>query len=227
MKITSVLVRLMLAVSFLQRLAHQPRLQAHLRLAHLALDLGLGRERRHRVHHDHVHRAGAHQHVGDLERLLAGVRLRDQQLVDVHAELLGVGGIERVLRVDEGGGAAHLLHFRDHLQGQRGLARGLGPVDLDHPAARQAAHAEGQVQAQRPGGDHLDVLDGLGVHPHDGALAVLLFDLRQRRRQCLRLVLVHLLYLFFWLSASSAGATGKGALGQHRILYKRSCIVGG
>src|SRR5439155_4882612 len=32
-----------------QRLAHQPRLQAHLRLAHLALDLGLGGERRDRI----------------------------------------------------------------------------------------------------------------------------------------------------------------------------------
>ena len=32
-----------------QRLAHEPRLQAHVRVAHVALDLGLGRERRDRV----------------------------------------------------------------------------------------------------------------------------------------------------------------------------------
>jgi hypothetical protein len=32
-----------------------------------------------------------------------------QQVVDVHAELLGVAGVERVLRVDEGAGAALLL----------------------------------------------------------------------------------------------------------------------
>src|SRR5688500_7670353 len=63
-----------------QRLAHQARLQAHLRLAHLALDLGFGRERRHRVDDDHVDRSRTHQHVGDLERLLARVRLRDQQV---------------------------------------------------------------------------------------------------------------------------------------------------
>ena len=50
--------------------------------------------------------AGAHQHVGDLERLLAGVRLGDQQLVDVHAEVAGVRGVERVLGVDERGDAA-------------------------------------------------------------------------------------------------------------------------
>ena len=106
-----------------QGLAHQPGLQAHLRLAHLALDLGLGRERRDRVDDDDVDGTGAHQHVGDLKRLLAVVRLRDQEVVDLDAQLAGVLRIERVLGVDEGRGAAHLLHFGDHLQRERGLTR--------------------------------------------------------------------------------------------------------
>ena len=55
-------------------------------VAHLALDLGPGHERGHRVDHEHVERARADQHVGDLERLLTGVGLGDQQLVDVHAD---------------------------------------------------------------------------------------------------------------------------------------------
>jgi hypothetical protein len=54
-----------------QRLAHQPGLQADVAVAHLALDLGPGHERGHRVDDDDVERAGADQHVGDLERLLA------------------------------------------------------------------------------------------------------------------------------------------------------------
>ena len=49
---------------------------------------------------------GAHQRLGDLERLLAGVGLGDQELVDVDAELLGVDRVERVLGVDEGADAA-------------------------------------------------------------------------------------------------------------------------
>ena len=88
------------------RLRHQPRLQADVRVAHLALDLGPRDERRDRVDHDHVERARAHEHVGDLERLLAGVRLRDEQLVDVDAEPLRVRRVERVLGVDERGDAA-------------------------------------------------------------------------------------------------------------------------
>jgi hypothetical protein len=85
-----------------QRLAHQAGLQAGQLVAHLALDLGLGRQRRDRVDDDHVHRARAHQHVGDLERLLAGVGLARSAAPRVDAELLRVLRVERVLGVDEG-----------------------------------------------------------------------------------------------------------------------------
>jgi hypothetical protein len=52
-----------------------------------------GTERRHRVDHDDVESARANQHVGDLEGLLAGVRLGDQQLVGVDPEVAGVGHV--------------------------------------------------------------------------------------------------------------------------------------
>ena len=70
-----------------QRLAHEPRLQTHVRVAHVAFDFGLRHERRDRVDHDDVHRAGAHEDLADLERLLTRVGLRDQQRLDVHAQL--------------------------------------------------------------------------------------------------------------------------------------------
>ena len=47
----------------------------------------------------------------DFQRLLAGVRLGDIELVDIHAQRLGVDGIQRVLRVDEGRRAAQLLRL--------------------------------------------------------------------------------------------------------------------
>ena len=80
------MVPVSLRSAWLMRRACRP----DVRVAHLAFDLGLGRERGDRVDDDDVDRARAHQHVGDLERLLAGVGLRDQQLVDVDAELLRV-----------------------------------------------------------------------------------------------------------------------------------------
>ena len=85
--------------------------------------------------------------LGDLERLLAGVGLRDQQLVGVDAELLGVDGIERVLGVDEGGDAAQALRLGDDVQREGGLAGRLRPVDLDDAAAREAADARARRRA--------------------------------------------------------------------------------
>ena len=72
-----------------QRLAHQPRLDADEAVAHLALDLRPRHEGRDGVHDDDVHAAGADERLGDLERLLAGVRLRDEELV--HVDAAGTG----------------------------------------------------------------------------------------------------------------------------------------
>ena len=75
-------------------------------VAHLAFELGARHQRGDRIDHQHVDGAGAHQRVGDFQRLLAGVGLRDQKVVDIDAELPGIDGIERVFGVDEGADAA-------------------------------------------------------------------------------------------------------------------------
>ena len=175
-----------------QRLAHQAGLQARQGIAHFAFDFGLGCEGGHRVHHDQVHSARAHQAVHNLQRLLTGVGLADQQFRQLHPQLLGVLHVQCVLGVHKGASAAQLLHLRNHLQRQRGLARGFRAVNFNHAAAGQATHAQGNVQAQRAGGNHLDVLDRLAfTQAHDRALAELLFDLRQRCCQGLGLLGVH------------------------------------
>ena len=178
MKMTQRIGALDVAGELAQRLAHEPRLQPGQLVAHLAFDFRLGHQRRHRIDDDDVDAARTHQHVGDLQPLLAGVGLRNQQIADVDAELAGVDGIERVLGVDVGGRAAGLLHLRDHLQAQRGLAGRFRTVDLHDAAARQAADAERDVETERTGGHHRQVVGDLGfAHFHDGALAELLFDL--------------------------------------------------
>src|SRR5690606_19880554 len=56
-----------------QGLRHQAGLEAREGVAHLAFDLGLGREGGDRVDDDEVDRARTHQRIGDLEGLLAGI----------------------------------------------------------------------------------------------------------------------------------------------------------
>ena len=118
---------------------------------------------RDRVDDDDVDRARAHQHVGDFEGLLAGVRLRDEQVVDVDAEFFGIHRVEGVLGIDERGGAAVALDFGDHFERQGGFTGGFGAVDFDHAAARQTADAERDVEAERAGRDRFDVVGGDGV----------------------------------------------------------------
>jgi hypothetical protein len=153
-------------------------------------DLGARRQRGDRVDDEHIDGAGADERVGDLERLLAGVRLRDQEVVEIDAELAGIDRVERVLGIDEGTDAALLLGFGDGVQSERGLAGGLRPVDFDDAALGQAADAERDVETQRTGRNRLD-LDRLLVlaQAHDRALAERPFDLRERRVE--RLGLVH------------------------------------
>ena len=119
----------------------------------------------------------ADQGLGDLERLLTGVGLADEQLVDVDADVLGVAGIERVLRVDEGDDPARALRVGRDVVAERGLAARLGAEDLGDPAARDAAHAEREVERHRAGRDCRDVLGFAVAEAHDRAAPELLLDL--------------------------------------------------
>src|ERR1700722_5418648 len=176
-----------------QGLRHEARVQANLHLAHLTFDLRLRRERSDGVDDDDVDGARAYEHVSDLERLLSRVGLRHEQVVDVHAELLGVNRVERMLRVDESRRAAITLHFRNHLQGERGLTGRLRTIDLDDPPLRQTAYAQRDIEAQRAGGNRFHVVGRRGIaEAHHGALAELLFDLAQCGAQSLFVVLFHL-----------------------------------
>jgi hypothetical protein len=63
------------------------------------------------------------------------------------------------------------------VQRDSGLTAGLRPVDLDDPAAGQAADAERDVQRDRAGGDDRHLHDRALAQPHDRTLAELLVDL--------------------------------------------------
>src|SRR5215470_13638998 len=68
-------------------------------VAHVAFEFGLGDERGDRVNDDDIAPPGADERFRDFEGLFAVVGLRDEEIVDIHAELAGVNGIKRVLGV--------------------------------------------------------------------------------------------------------------------------------
>ena len=115
--------------------------------------------------------------------LLSGVGLRDEELVDVDAQLAGVLGVERVLGVDERRDAAGALRVGDRVQGQRRLTRRLRSVDLDDAAARETADAERDIEGDRAGGHDLDGSALVAAEAHHRALPELPVDLGEGRFQ--------------------------------------------
>src|SRR3990172_9359946 len=160
-----------------QGLGHEARLEAGQRVAHLALDLGPGHEGGDAIDDDDVDGVGADQGLDDLQRLLAGVRLGHEQVLDLDADGAGVDRLEGVLHVDVGGHAARLLGLGDYVLGEGRLSRRLGAVDLGNAAPGDAADAQGQVEAKGAGRDGLDIELVLLAQAHDGAAAELLLDL--------------------------------------------------
>ncbi len=165
-------------------------------VTHLAFDFGAGDQRSDRVHHQHVDRVGADQRIGNLERLFARVGLRNDQFLDVDAQLLGIDRVERVFGVDESGRAARLLRFGDDMQRQRGLARAFRTIDLDHPALGQPPHAQRDIEPERAGGNRFHLHGFLLAQLHRRTLAECAVDLCERGVQCLLAVCVHFLVLY-------------------------------
>jgi len=100
-----------------------PRLQSWLRIAHFAFDLALGVSAATESINQYVDRARTHQVVSDFERLLAGVGLGNQEVVEIDAKLARIDGIKRMFSVDKGANAAFLFCVpRSTCRGQRRLA---------------------------------------------------------------------------------------------------------
>ena len=158
-------------------------------IAHVAFDLGSRGESSDGVDDDDVDRAGPHQHVGDLECLLTGVGLGDEQLIDVDPDGLGIDGIHRVLGVDVGANATVALRLGHDVQRECGLARRLGPIDLGDAATRQPTDTQGEIERKCARWNGLDRHRALLAHLHDGTLAELLLDLTHGHLE--RLLTIH------------------------------------
>jgi hypothetical protein len=166
------------------RQRHHPCLRAHRLIAHLPLELLARRQRRDRIDRDHIDGAGAHEHVGDLQRLLAVVGLGDEQLIDIDPDLAGIQRVHRVLGVDERAHATQRLSLCQHVIDERRLTRGLRTVDLHDPPPRHPADPERQIQRQRTRGDRFTLHLRAGfAHAHQRALAELPLDVLERATQ--------------------------------------------
>src|SRR5262249_2255068 len=160
-----------------QSLRHQTGLQAHVAVAHFAVKLGLGDQGRDRIDHQHVDRPGGDQGGGDLKRLLAKVRLGNQEIVDIYSELASVDRVKRVLDHEARGHAGGFLRVGGHLQGNGRFAGRLRSKDLADASTGESSDSQGRVERNGPGGDYRHRNDRiLRSEAQDGAFSELFFD---------------------------------------------------
>ena len=80
----------------------------------------------------------------------------------------------------------------DDRQRQCGFTRRLRAENFDDAAARNAAHAERDIESQRARGERVHLVSGAGVaQAHDRAFTKLFFYLAQRGRESFLTILVH------------------------------------
>ena len=178
-------------------------MNADVAVAHVALKLLLGNESRDGVDDYDVYRAGTDERLANLKRLVAAVRLGDEKLVDVDAEVLRVNGVERVLCVDERRLAALLLNFRYRVESYRRFTGGFRSEYLDDPSLRKTADAERQIEAERAGRNCAYVHACALAELDDRAFAVASFELGDRGLKSLllrRLVLLRHYFVDFLFS---------------------------
>ena len=78
-------------------------------IAHIAFYFRSRHQRRHGIHNNHIYRIGPHQHIADFQRLLSGIRLRNQHIVNIDTQLLGIDGVQSVFGIDKGTSQTLLL----------------------------------------------------------------------------------------------------------------------
>ena len=134
--------------------------------------------------------SGAHERLGDVKSVLAAIGLRNEQIVDVHAQCARVNGVESVLGVDERSLSAALLYLCDDVERDGGLTRGFGTVYFDYSSARETADAESKVQPQRSGMNSLHRHVRILSEAHYGARAEVALYLADRGVYCLYLFIL-------------------------------------
>ena len=163
---------------FAQGLAHQAGLQTHFVVSHLPFYLCARGEGGHGVNHHYIHGTAADEVIGNFQGLLPVVRLGNEEGIQVYAQRLGIGAVERVLCVDDGRNAAGLLGLRNGMDGQGGFTGAFRSVNLDDAAFGVSADAQCMIQRNGAAGNHLgSVPFGLVSQFHDGAFTVIFLNL--------------------------------------------------
>ncbi len=126
-------------------------MKPYMSVAHFAFDFSAGSQSCYRVYNDAIYSTASNQSFYDFKRLLSGVRLGNEQVFNVNAEIAGIHRVQSVLSINKCGNSPGLLRFCDNMQGYRRLARTFRTVDLHDPPPGYAPYSKGNIQRQGTG----------------------------------------------------------------------------
>ena len=115
-------------------------------IAHLALDFCTRNESSNGVDNDNINRTAAYQSISNLQRLLAIIRLRNQQIVNINAQMARIFRIQCVLRINEGCIAAQLLRLSNHMQSHSRLTGRFRSINFNHTSTGNTADTKSNIQ---------------------------------------------------------------------------------
>src|SRR3546814_21099744 len=118
-----------------------------------------------------------------------------------------------MLRVDKGRCAAALLGLCNGVERERCLARAFGAIDFDNSATGQATNTKRDVEAQRAGGNCLDLHLVAASQLHGGAFAKSAINLRQRGFESF--LSIHIPFFVLGIRSEEL-RVGKGCVGTCR-----------
>jgi len=147
-------------------------------ITHFSLDLGPGNKRGNRVHNNHIDRSAPYKSISDLEGLFAGIRLRDQKIVDIDPQFSGVFRVERMFGVYKSRDATRFLAAGNNMKRQGCLSGRFGTIHLCHPSTGHTTDSGGYIEVDGSRRESIDLdLTGLCPQLHYRTLTVLPFDL--------------------------------------------------
>ncbi len=150
-------------------------------VAHLPFDFGRRHQRGDAVDHDDIDGAAADKRISDFERLLAGVGLRYQEVIDIDAKIFCIGGVKGVLGIDKHRNAALALRIGDRMECEGGFSQDSGPnISMTLPLGKPPTPSARSSESAPVDMTGTSGLEARGSQPHDRSLAVLLLNLAYR-----------------------------------------------
>ena len=126
-------------------------------IAHFTVDFCFRNHRCNGVNNDDIYSTTANKGFCNLKSLFTIIWLRNQQVINIYAQVTRIYRIHCMLRINESCNATLFLCFCYSVKCYCCFTRGFWTVDFNYTATREATHTNSDIDCKRTRGDNLYV----------------------------------------------------------------------